>query len=71
MKKQPKRRCMRFDIFRDDDGLWTWRLTASSGKPLAKSMVSYRTKGPAVKATNKLIDDTMGASQYVEGVELT
>lgn len=68
-KKAPKRRCLKFDIHRFGDD-WVWDLLTWNGKVIATSVKTFRTAAAAIKETDRLIDETVGATQYVNGVEL-
>lgn len=68
-KKAPKRRCLKFVIERHFNS-WDWKLLTWNGKVIAKSAKAFSSKAAAVKETDRLIDETMGATQYVNGVEL-
>ncbi len=55
---------MKFELYKDGQGLWRWRLKAANGEIIA-SGESYHNKEDAVKAVN-LVMDTNRKTTFVE-----
>lgn len=58
-----------FDVYQDSKRQWRWRLWARNGKIVATSE-SYLRQRDAIKSCDSLIDHMLGATVFVEGVQL-
>lgn len=49
-KKTVKKRCIRFEYYRDAEGGWRWTLYATNGKKIADSSEGYKRRVDCLRA---------------------
>ena len=70
MKKPKSSAPLVFDVYRDVQGGWRWRLWSKNGKVVADSAESYRNKDHAIRMCDRIAEGAWLAAVAVEGVAL-
>lgn len=60
---------MKFNIYRDNNSEWRWRLVSRNGRIIADSGEGYKGKSGAIKATRKMLSLLFDESVPIYQVE--